>query len=56
MKNYNIFHTFLLQSAPNLNLTLSKQQNDSSSSIEIEDEQEYLIEQIEDSQYNHHTR
>ena len=48
MKNYNIFHTFLLQPALNLNLALSEQQNDSPSSIEIEDEQEYLIEQIED--------
>jgi len=43
MKNYNVFHTFLLQFAPNSNLALLEQQNDSPSSIEIEDEQEYLI-------------
>ena len=49
MKNYNIFHIFLLQPASNLNLALSKQQNDSSLSIKIEGEQEYLIDQIEDS-------
>ena len=43
MKNYNIFHIFLLQSASNSNLALLEQQNNSPSSIKIKDEQEYLI-------------
>ena len=54
MKNYNIFHIFLLQPASNLNLALFGQWNNPSLSIEIEDEQEYLINQIKDFWYNYY--
>jgi Chromo (CHRromatin Organisation MOdifier) domain len=56
MKNYNVFHTSLLRPAPNPDLALPGQRNNPPPPVEVEGEQEYIIDRIEDSHYDRRTK
>jgi len=52
MKIHDIFYTNLLRPAPRPDAALRGQQNEPPPAVEIDGEQEWFIERIEDSQYN----